>query len=532
MSAPSFINTGAIATAVSSPNLIITAPSCDSNDLLLAFCWSPTGQIVPPAGWTTVYDTRDPTETAPEQQVFAKQAQDVDSGATFTFGVSSTGEGYIASYDSAYGVDVVAVTKSHAASGSPASLTVTTPAVSTTRANELVIESVLATAWGGGSATLTGEPATNRVSIDPGTGGNPRGRVLSDQPQTVSGLTPTQTVTVSSPGALWTAVTLAIYPNSAPNAPALTSPVDSSTVDVGLPQRFAWTFSDPDPGDSQSAADLRYSSDGGATWTPVSSPTPSRFVDIPAGTFTDGDSYEWQVRTYDKFHEVGPWSTSRHFTAATPPAGPTITNPTPDESIGEATLNVEWSYTGQQGYQLRVLGDLAGAPDLSDVIFDTGQVIDATARALLIDLDATAVTRHVQVSIKSSGLWSSFTDVRFTVNFDPPPAPTITLSKNTDPPTLTVYVTTPDPGGGEIPAASIDVLMSFDAAESWERVATGLPINSQWTYWVPACGTDYLFRAVAFSDAGSTAYSDWVGDALLDPDVPEVLPPLLPGGRP
>lgn len=128
--------------------------------------------------------------------------------------------------------------------------------------------------------------------------------------------------------------------NTAPNAPTLNSPATGTTVDMGVTQRLAWTFSDPDAGDTQSKFDLQYRLGAGA-WTTVTGTTPNSWWDAVAGTFTAGN-WEWQVRTYDAVGTIGPWSASSFFTAtnylSTGATRPTTVTVTATGAVGRSTV--------------------------------------------------------------------------------------------------------------------------------------------------------------------------------------------------
>lgn len=101
-------------------------------------------------------------------------------------------------------------------------------------------------------------------------------------------------------------------PNTAPNAPTLNTPATSTTIDRSIINRFSWTPSDPDAGDTQTKFDLRYRVIGTGSWTTITQTTANSYWDVPASTFAPG-SYEWQVCTYDTSNAVGQYSSSSLF---------------------------------------------------------------------------------------------------------------------------------------------------------------------------------------------------------------------------
>lgn len=250
---------------------------------------------------------------------------------------------------------------------------------------------------------------------------------VGEKALTASGATGTQALGPDSFGDTSTNLSIVIAENVPPNAPTLTSPVGASVLDRTSPQRFTFTGSDPDAGDTQSRYDLRYKLTSSATWTVITGITPNSYHDFPAGTFAAGD-YEWQARTYDAQGNVGPYSGSEFFTAATPPTGPTITSPTSGQTIATATAPVTWSYPTEQAYQVRTVADAGGSPNTAVVYTDTGVVEDSTARSRTVAFATNGRYEHMQVRVRDAGLWSPWASVRVLVSYTPPAVPTVVLT--------------------------------------------------------------------------------------------------------
>jgi len=102
------------------------------------------------------------------------------------------------------------------------------------------------------------------------------------------------------------------------SAPALLGPIRDEAVNVSLPIRMSWRFRDPDQGDAQAKADIRYRPVGGTEWFTVigseSEPGGSEFWDFPENTFAPATRYEWQARTQDTLTSaISEWSESAFF---------------------------------------------------------------------------------------------------------------------------------------------------------------------------------------------------------------------------
>lgn len=251
-----------------------------------------------------------------------------------------------------------------------------------------------------------------------------------------------------------------IQHNVAPTAPTGLAPAGNTTVDRTAVQRLSWTFTDPNPGDTQSKFDLQWRLGTGA-WNPVTGTTPNQFWDAPGATFPAG-TIEWQVRTYDSLGVVGPYSASAFFVAATPPAAATITIPVNGSTVGTSTGTLDWSAPAQDSYQVRKVADNAGAADTTIVYYDSGEVISSTARNAPLSYPVNNRYEHLQVRIKVNGLWSSWASVRVLVSYTPPAVPTLIATPDSPNARIVVQVANPPPN-----------LMPTDASASFEDGTIG-----------------------------------------------------------
>lgn len=253
--------------------------------------------------------------------------------------------------------------------------------------------------------------------------------------------------TVGGGAAARTNGSIVVTYNQPPSAPALTAPVSGNYLDPSVSTTFGWTFADPDVGDTQSLADLRYRVVGAALWTTVAGAvtTVPSFV-VAGGTFVAGNQYEWQVQTYDSQGTASGWSGSSFFNAANPPAAPTITAPLSQVTANPAT--VTWTTPGAQvAYQARYVGDDGAGNAVTSVVYsDTGQVNSATQSvALGLGTAGQGGTLHVQVRHQQNpGLWSAWADAGLeSVNAGQPGVPTLAFSSSAADGSITVAITNP-----------------------------------------------------------------------------------------
>lgn len=296
--------------------------------------------------------------------------------------------------------------------------------------------------------------------------------------------------------------------NRAPYAPVVSSPPNASSWAPTDNVFFEWAFGDPDAGDTQSAAEIRWRPVGGTTWTTISMTT-EQSVSVPGTTFGT-DNIEFQIRTKDAAGLWGPYSATQTFTVtAGATVAPTITSPANGSFINDTTANVNWSVPDQDAYQVRQLGDNAGAPNTGNILYDSGTVEQPATRSHALTFPVNGRVEHIQVRARVGGVWSTWTSVRVTVNYDSPPTPTYAAVVDSNLEVIDITITNPAPGSGEVATGYNDIFIDDGDGKGWVRKATGLPVNGTWRYWTPRTRWDYNghIRVVAVGLNGATAQS-------------------------
>lgn len=146
----------------------------------------------------------------------------------------------------------------------------------------------------------------------------------------------------------------AVYTLTVLNADMEAIPISPiNTVESGSgPIAFTWAFYSID-GSTQSAAEIRYSTDGN-TWTLLPQITGnSTIFSAPPNTFTSGTIF-WQVRAYNSRGTAGNWSAPVSFVVF---AAPNIQSVTGD---GKPFLTISWQVDAQQAYEISVNGKTYG----------------------------------------------------------------------------------------------------------------------------------------------------------------------------
>ena len=304
--------------------------------------------------------------------------------------------------------------------------------------------------------------------------------------------------------------------NVAPNAPTGLSP-DGATINKDITQRLSWTFSDPDSGDLQSAYDLRYRLVGNPTWIDVSGGA-TQYHDFAGGTFTAGD-WEWQVRTTDNGGLVGPYSSSATFTAAAAPSGAAIFDPINAGTVSTDPYTVEWTAPAQDAFQVRTVADSGGSPDTGTIYQDTGTIEQPATRARSMPFPTNGRDEHVQVRVRSGGLWSTYASVVVSVSYTAPAAPTAVVVADNVNAGIGIAIGNPTPVGSEPTVTSNNVWVRVAAGGRADgertvdgdgiRIKTGVANGGAFTDYAAASGVDYEYRIEAVGDNGTRTSSVW-----------------------
>jgi len=289
-----------------------------------------------------------------------------------------------------------------------------------------------------------------------------------------------------------------------PNAPTQLSP-SGGAHDADNELTLSWKHNPVDT-TAQTKYDLRYRTDGGS-WTTVSATTSTRSRTISAGTFTNGTTVEWQVRTYGSYATApaySPWSTSAFLTmSAAPSAGIT----TPTSSVTQARTMVEWTYfdpesTAQAGWQVRLYS--AGGGTILEEQSGSGDQTSVMLTTLLGDGDTYEVGVMVQ---DGDGLWSLEEVQPFTVTYLLPPTPILTTEWDPATAAMWIGIENPTPGAGEETPSHNELWRSLDGS-LFELIDDNLPLNATVTDYIPAIGAENTYVVVTMTELGAKSMSE------------------------
>ncbi|MDA3793496.1 MAG: lamin tail domain-containing protein, partial [Elusimicrobia bacterium] len=202
-------------------------------------------------------------------------------------------------------------------------------------------------------------------------------------------------------------------PNTAPNAPTLTSPTDDNWINDITPT-FEWSFSDDDAGDSQGAYRIQIDDDinfGSIIEDPGK--TSSASESYTSSNLNEGQWY-WQVKTWDSFDAEGPYSSTYTVKIdTTPPTNASDISGTPPLNTWSksAILKTDWTagsdeLSGLEGYSVEWDTNTGTTPDdTSDI--GSGVVSDDTSDTYL-DKSFDSWYFHIK-AVDNAGNISTFT---------------------------------------------------------------------------------------------------------------------------
>lgn len=348
-------------------------------------------------------------------------------------------------------------------------------------------------------ATVTGTSYTH-VAPDPGATHQYRIRAVTDNPVLYSA---------------WSGYSNTVQLQAPPDAPTDLSP-NGSTVALSDPLTLQWTHNPVDTTE-QTAFEVQHRPSGGA-WTStgqVASTTEA--YTVPDGTYTAQQTIEWQVRTWGADPTASPWSAVATVDLTQRPTA-TISNPDGVSDVATPSVTIDWTYYhegghAQSAWQVEVydagsalIAEEAGTNETS---WTTGDVLD----------DGASYTAKVRVR-ESSGLWSAWDEVTFSVVYDQPLPPVVTAEWRSDEGQVAVVLTAQSDGVAP-ETESISLERSLDGGLSWQLLEEGLGLNTEYADWETPADGEVQYRATAISALPSkaSATTSLVIDGLADPVV-------------
>jgi len=275
-------------------------------------------------------------------------------------------------------------------------------------------------------------------------------------------------------------------------------------ADVAAALLLDWTFSDPDPTDTQSAyavsrqigaGALAYWRASDSTWqaTEQKNTSGTTSLTLSSSWGSGGDAnHVYKAKVWDSTDTASGYSVALDVAPSTK-VNPTVTGPAEGSTVVTEQVEVTWTVAEQTAF--RVLLTLSG-----DTVHDSGWVSSSTASYLMPYHLIQASTYVVSVQTRNlEGLASTADTNTFGVSLVPPANPTLTL--------------TPTPASGYIrvvvahPTAAVITFVAVGAAATADNgpVTLGMPAG-----WAPG---DTLFIAASIRNSGTGTVdtpTDWV----------------------
>lgn len=275
---------------------------------------------------------------------------------------------------------------------------------------------------------------------------------------------------------------------------------------------FTWTHNALDTTD-QTAYEIQWRPVATTTWTTtgkVASTTSSKAW--AANTWANGQTIEWQVRTWGQNATAGPWSASGTLTLSSRPTA-TITSPADGVAWDSARLRLDWTYGDAEG-QVQT-GWKVNLYDGDGAVLETLTGADGTTEVRFATRLADGGTYSVDVTVRdSTGLWAAAPDVQvFATDFAQLPTPTVTGEWDNEAATNSVYVSVPVAVSPQVAPDSAEVWRSIDGGP-WALVADNLQLTPDandatlpWTVSVtdaiPALNTTNTYKAIVETEMGA-----------------------------
>lgn len=338
------------------------------------------------------------------------------------------------------------------------------------------------TSWDASPLTTQSAGATSWTHVSPNTGTTHTYRIRAVLGGLVSGYS-TQSNTVQL--------------LTKPLAPTLLGPSSGSALNTAISNTFAWRHNSADT-TAQTDYELRHanSTDGGTSWSAYTTLVGStdQFRALPAGTFTPGRLYKWNVRTKGQHADFSDWSADFTFVATTAPTA-TWVSPTNGGIVDTATVTAQWTYADaesepQSRYHLTLVDENGNTIET----IDTASAATSQAMSTILQNNRMYVLR-LQVW-DYGGLTSSIVSVTFQTSF-PTPRPAVFGDVEWDPNTgsTTISWDNPDPAGEaeqilavnkaanpsfENTSGTVEVRRNLIQNPRGTGVVAGWALNNQW----------------------------------------------------
>lgn len=295
----------------------------------------------------------------------------------------------------------------------------------------------------------------------------------------------------------WSQASNAVVTICAPNAPTLVSPASSEVMKKSDSNvTFKWLHN-PIDGSAQTSAQLRYSTDSGASYTTVDISGNEQQYAID-NSFDVNSTVIWSVRTKGAHSDYGPWSANRAFSVYQVPSV-SFEQPASGFVIENTPVNVKLQYDDASG-------SLANAKiaiyDGASVVYerDMGTSVQCSI-ASSEWLPENGKTYTLTTSVRSTSTLTASATRDVAVDFVLPQPAAITIEPDDEKGYVNLLVDVQSQTDEFVQASSISIYRNHDG----ERVllAEGLSAGACVVDKYAPLNDDYSYEAVSFAESGA-----------------------------
>lgn len=266
----------------------------------------------------------------------------------------------------------------------------------------------------------------------------------------------------------------------APNKPTVNAP--SAFADRTVPPTFSWVHN-PQDTTPQTAYELRYSTNGGVTWTSSDKVVSVASQRTIATTFPANTVLQVQVRTWGAATSGGsegtgasPWSDTATQTYKSLPVA-TVVSPTNAQVVNDATLRTTLGFAQAEAATfVKAQLELLQGATLLETLESVNLVGITLATA---GQNATVYTLRARVQ-DSNGLWSAWVTRNFSVTYLAPVPAGVALSYAQSSGYGQIDLTFPAPGAGQSAATLVTITRTIDGVT--ETVVQDYPVSATLTF--------------------------------------------------
>lgn len=204
---------------------------------------------------------------------------------------------------------------------------------------------------------------------------------------------------------------------------------NSGEASEDLTRELSWTFSDPVPGDTQSAyqVEIYRQSDSELIWDSGKVISPESTINIPSNAgLVYGINYQWRVRTWDQNDQAGQYSPMGLFKTSAKPIAD-ITYPAVDELLNTDAPLIQWNYTDPEGLEQTSIRIRIKTTDTDALVYDTDWIAH-TSQSFNIPSQILPNEQEFILELEvqdSDGIISDVATTTFSIEFVAPPAPSV-----------------------------------------------------------------------------------------------------------